>query len=257
MRQTTAAIALFGAALVIAPSGSFAQTALPGPTPAPAARPADPARPGQPAASTTRRDDRTDTRAPDAPVAGANSFTEGQARSRIEGAGYSDVSDLQKDDQGVWRGTAMRSGSRTDVALDYQGNVVAGAAARGTTTGSTSAAGGSTPARDGTPGNPPSTATGRAVDQMQGQAPRPDGTPGNPPGTAVGRAVGTTSGPDGTPANPPSTATGRAADRAQGQTPRPDGTPGNPPGTAAGRAVDRALGTNSTGANPSGAAPSR
>ena len=257
MKQITAALALIGAGLVAEPSGSFAQTAQPGTTPAPTVRPADPARPGQPAAPAPRRDDRTDTRAPDAPVAGANSFTEGQARSRIEGAGYSDVGDLQKDEQGVWRGKAMRNGSRTDVALDYQGNVFAGAAARGTATGSTSTVGGTTSARDGSPGNPPSTATGRAVDQVQGQTPRPDGTPGNPPGTAVGRAVGTTSGPDGSSANPPSTATGRAVDRAQGQTPHPDGTPGNPPGTAAGRAVDRALGTNSTGANPSGTAPSR
>lgn len=231
MRQITAALALFGAGLVVLPSGSFAQTAQPSTTPAPAARPADPGRPAQPAAPSTRRDDRTDIRAPGAPVAGANSFTEGQARSRIEGAGYSSVSNLRKDDQGVWRGQAVRNGSRTDVGLDYQGNVVAGAAARGTTTGSTSAVGGTTSPRDG--------------------------TPGNPPGTAVGRAVGTTSGPDGTSANPPSTAIGRAVDRAQGQTPRPDGTPGNPPGTAAGRAVDRALGTNSTGANPSGTNPLR
>jgi hypothetical protein len=43
--------------------------------------------------------------------------------------------------------------------------------------------------RDGTPGNPPSTQTGRAVDRAQGQVPQPDGTPGNPPGTAAGRAV--------------------------------------------------------------------
>ena len=50
-------------------------------------------------------------------------------------------------------------------------------------------------ARDGTPGNPPSTATGRAVDRAQGQTPRPDGTPGNPPGTAAGRATDRALGP--------------------------------------------------------------
>lgn len=44
---------------------------------------------------------------------------------------------------------------------------------------------------DGTAGNPPSTATGRAVDRALGQPTAPDGTPGNPPGTAVGRALGT------------------------------------------------------------------
>lgn len=61
-----------------------------------------------------------------APTAGANSFTEGQARSRIEAAGFTNVTDLQKDSQGVWRGRAMRSGAPTDVGLDYQGNVITG-----------------------------------------------------------------------------------------------------------------------------------
>ncbi len=42
---------------------------------------------------------------------------------------------------------------------------------------------------DGTPGNPPSTVTGRAVDRLLGETPRPDGTPGNPPGTALDRAL--------------------------------------------------------------------
>ena len=48
---------------------------------------------------------------------------------------------------------------------------------------------GSAQTRDGTPGNPPSTAVGRAIDRAQGDPIRPDGTPGNPPGTAVGRAI--------------------------------------------------------------------
>jgi hypothetical protein len=58
-----------------------------------------------------------------APVAGRNSFTEGQAKSKIEEAGYSNVSDLKKDDNGVWRGKASKGGSSTDVSLDFQGNV--------------------------------------------------------------------------------------------------------------------------------------
>ncbi|WP_207541321.1 PRC-barrel domain-containing protein [Sabulicella rubraurantiaca] len=61
---------------------------------------------------------------------------------------------------------------------------------------------------DGAPGNPPSTATGRAVDRAQGEVPRPDGTPGNPPGTAVGRAVDSTLGTNTTGANPSGAATG-------------------------------------------------
>ncbi|MBY0338483.1 MAG: hypothetical protein K2X11_17855, partial [Acetobacteraceae bacterium] len=63
--------------------------------------------------------------APNAPVAGANSFTEGQARARIEARGFTDVQNLEKDDNGVWRGQAMQGGRRVGVALDFQGNVVA------------------------------------------------------------------------------------------------------------------------------------
>jgi protein CpxP len=59
------------------------------------------------------------------PFPGANSFTESQARSRIEGEGFNGVSELRKDDQGIWRGTAMRGGKTLSVALDYKGNVVA------------------------------------------------------------------------------------------------------------------------------------
>jgi opacity protein-like surface antigen len=59
-----------------------------------------------------------------APVQGRNSFTEGEAKSRIEKAGFSNISNLKKDDSGVWRGTAMKDGKSVDVGLDYQGNVV-------------------------------------------------------------------------------------------------------------------------------------
>jgi periplasmic protein CpxP/Spy len=54
---------------------------------------------------------------------GANSFTEGQAKSRINSAGFTDVSDLKKDDQGVWRGTATRGGKQEQVGFDYKGNI--------------------------------------------------------------------------------------------------------------------------------------
>jgi hypothetical protein len=57
------------------------------------------------------------------PVSGANSFTEGQAKSRIEQAGYTNVTALKKDDNGVWRGKASKGGASTDVSLDFQGNV--------------------------------------------------------------------------------------------------------------------------------------
>ena len=62
---------------------------------------------------------------PGAPVAGANSFTESQAKSRIESKGYTNISGLKKDDKGVWRGNAVRDGKSVDVSLDFEGNVVA------------------------------------------------------------------------------------------------------------------------------------
>jgi hypothetical protein len=60
---------------------------------------------------------------PGAPVAGANSFTEGQAKARIEARGFADVSGLSKDNDGVWRGKAVKDGQNVDVSLDFQGNV--------------------------------------------------------------------------------------------------------------------------------------
>jgi hypothetical protein len=65
------------------------------------------------------------TKNPNAPVEGANSFTEGQARSRIEAAGFSNVTNLTKDPKGVWRGRAAKGGSKVNVSLDFQGNVTA------------------------------------------------------------------------------------------------------------------------------------
>jgi hypothetical protein len=65
------------------------------------------------------------TNNPTAPVAGHNSFTEAQAKERIEKAGYSNVTGLKLDDKGIWRSTATKDGKSVTVALDYQGNVVA------------------------------------------------------------------------------------------------------------------------------------
>ena len=60
---------------------------------------------------------------PGAPAAGANSFTENQAKSRIETNGFANVSGLAKDSQGVWRGKAVKGGQSVDVSVDFQGNV--------------------------------------------------------------------------------------------------------------------------------------
>lgn len=56
---------------------------------------------------------------------GSNSFTEAQARSRIEAQGFRNVADLRKDDQGIWRGKAERDGKSVSVAIDYKGTVQA------------------------------------------------------------------------------------------------------------------------------------
>jgi hypothetical protein len=100
------------ASLVIA--NSFAQAPQ-----APAAKQIPPAasEPGNPALKGTDRN------TANAPVAGANSFTEGEAKARIESRGFSNVTQLRKDEQGIWRGRATRNGAMVDVALDFQGNV--------------------------------------------------------------------------------------------------------------------------------------
>jgi hypothetical protein len=61
---------------------------------------------------------------PGAPVAGANSFTQGQAKSRIEEKGFKSVTGLKKDENGVWRGKAKQNGKAVNVSIDFQGNVV-------------------------------------------------------------------------------------------------------------------------------------
>ena len=54
---------------------------------------------------------------------GANSFTEGEARRRIAGAGFGDVSTLTQDGNGIWRGHGQREGRAFDVGFDYKGQV--------------------------------------------------------------------------------------------------------------------------------------
>jgi hypothetical protein len=56
---------------------------------------------------------------------GRNSFTEDQAHGRLAKAGYTGVSKLAKDANGVWRGTATKGGHQMAVGVDYKGNVTA------------------------------------------------------------------------------------------------------------------------------------
>ncbi|MBA2934524.1 hypothetical protein HZF05_10495 [Sphingomonas sp. CGMCC 1.13654] len=57
---------------------------------------------------------------------GANSVTEKQARAHIAKSGYTQVSRLKKDKDGVWRGMAQKDGATVHVGLDFKGNVTTG-----------------------------------------------------------------------------------------------------------------------------------
>ena len=56
---------------------------------------------------------------------GENSFTEDQARERIEGMGFTNVSGLKLDEQGIWRGNANKGATAMTVGLDFKGNFAA------------------------------------------------------------------------------------------------------------------------------------
>lgn len=96
-------ITLVTAGLLLAATGAFAQSETPSTSQT------------TPAVNTEQN--------PGAPVAGKNSFTEAQAKSRLEEAGYTDVSGLKLDDQGVWRANASKDGKSGAVSLDFQGNI--------------------------------------------------------------------------------------------------------------------------------------
>ena len=89
--------------------------------------------------------------------------------------------------------------------------------------------------RDGTAGNPPSTAMQRAYDRATG-SPRTsaDGTGNNPRGVAAERTLDRTAGTNTSGAYPAQS----------------DGRRGNPPGTAVERAYDRTTGSDTSGAYP-------
>jgi hypothetical protein len=89
-----------------------AQNAPTGPAPT-MSTPASPTQPQSSAPTTTGT----------GAVAGANSFTETQARRRLEQNGYSQVSSLVKGKDGIWRGTAMKNGASGQVSVDYKGDI--------------------------------------------------------------------------------------------------------------------------------------
>ena len=46
-----------------------------------------------------------------------------QIFAQIEANGYTQVSDLKKNNDGVWIGSAMKGGQKVNVKVDFQGNV--------------------------------------------------------------------------------------------------------------------------------------
>lgn len=55
---------------------------------------------------------------------GANDLNVDQARTQIEAKGYRNVSKLEKDSRGIWRGEATtEDGKPVDVTLDLEGNI--------------------------------------------------------------------------------------------------------------------------------------
>ncbi len=107
MRTVIATTTLLALAISLSPA--MAQTAGTGKTD------------GTPAPSTTGNTT-GDKETP--PLKGANSFTEGEAKKRAEARGYSEVTALKKDKDGVWRGHANQQGKQVEIAIDYKGNVV-------------------------------------------------------------------------------------------------------------------------------------
>src|SRR4030095_7761721 len=113
-RSTMRAVFVAAAAASLIIANAWAQAPQ-----APATKQIPPAasEPGNPAVKGTEKNTAT------APVAGANSFIEGEAKSRIEARGVGNGTQLRKEGQGIWRGKAQRNGTMVDVALDFQGNV--------------------------------------------------------------------------------------------------------------------------------------
>ncbi len=119
MKYFIATLAVTGALMqgAMAQSPTPAAPAAPMQTPTrtqpPVVPPSNPAQPGSTMSST----DVT-------PAVGANSFTMGQARSRMEAAGFTNIApDMIKEETGAWRAMAQRNGQPVTVWLDYKGQV--------------------------------------------------------------------------------------------------------------------------------------
>jgi hypothetical protein len=92
--------ALISAVLLSSTTFSYAQTSTTSPLPSPQTN--------------------VDT---NAPLSGANSYTEAQAKELLMKNGYTDIENLKKDENGIWRATAKKASVKSVVSVDYRGNV--------------------------------------------------------------------------------------------------------------------------------------
>ncbi|PVM83378.1 hypothetical protein [Caulobacter endophyticus] len=69
--------------------------------------------------------DTTPTTGDAGPTPGASSYTEAQAKSAIESAGYTGVGPLTQNENGLWQGKAAKDGKEVSVSVDYKGAVTA------------------------------------------------------------------------------------------------------------------------------------
>jgi len=53
-----------------------------------------------------------------------NLFNEQQAREHLSRLGYTGISNLSKDENGTWRGTATKDGKLQQVAVDVKGHPI-------------------------------------------------------------------------------------------------------------------------------------
>src|SRR5262245_31331988 len=58
-----------------------------------------------------------------APANAGAAMTEVQAKARIESQGFTNVSELKKDAQGIWSAKAMKDGKAVQLSLDTRGEV--------------------------------------------------------------------------------------------------------------------------------------
>lgn len=96
----------------------------------PKSEPAEPSRTEGPVVSASEQPrneavDTTPTTGETGPTPGASSYTEAQAKSAIESAGYTAVGALTQNTNGLWQGMATKDGKEASVSVDYKGAVTA------------------------------------------------------------------------------------------------------------------------------------